>query len=54
MTYDLTKLRVNAAAAPRLDTPGTFDIPPPYGWRSCARNIGGFPYLHVFHHFLRF
>jgi hypothetical protein len=54
MTYDFTQLRVNAAAAQVLDAPSTFDVPPPYGWRSCARNIGGFPYLHVFHHYVRF
>jgi hypothetical protein len=31
-----------------------FDIPAPYGFRTCQRNIGGFPYLHLFHHHLRF
>jgi len=33
---------------------GTFGIPEPHDWRSCARNIGGFPYLHIFHHYVRF
>mmetsp|Transcript_62229 Transcript_62229/g.140742 ORF Transcript_62229/g.140742 Transcript_62229/m.140742 type:complete len:241 (-) Transcript_62229:167-889(-) len=31
-----------------------FDIPEPYDYRSCTRNIGGFPYMHIFHHYLRF
>lgn len=31
-----------------------FDILPPYTHQTCERMIGGFPYLHVFHYFVRF
>ena len=31
-----------------------FEIPEPYEHSSCARIVGGFPYLHVFHYFVRF
>ena len=31
-----------------------YDIPEPYDWRSCSRFLGGFPYLHIFHHYVRF
>lgn len=54
MTYDWTALRVGDAASTTLGAPETFSVPPPYGWRECNRNIGGFPYLHVFHHYVRF
>ena len=56
MTYDWKDLVVgpiadnNGAAA----TQTWFDIPQPYDWRSCSRYLGGFPYLHIFHHYLRF
>ena len=59
MTYDLKDLAVGppepALSSPRDDpSKGLFGIPAPYDWRSCGRNIGGFPYLHIFHHYLRF
>ena len=31
-----------------------FEIPAPYEHSSCSRHAGGFPYLHVFHYFVRF
>ena len=31
-----------------------FELPPEYTHNSCDRHIGGFPYLHVFHYFVRF
>lgn len=31
-----------------------FDLPEPYQHSSCVRHIGGFPYLHVFHYFVKF
>ena len=31
-----------------------FVLPPDYTHSSCERHLGGFPYLHVFHYFVRF
>ena len=31
-----------------------FEIPVPFSHFTCERHIGGFPYLHIFHHFVRF
>lgn len=31
-----------------------FVLPPEHSHSSCERHIGGFPYLHVFHYFVRF
>ena len=31
-----------------------FVLPPEHTHNSCQRHIGGFPYLHVFHYFVRF
>lgn len=31
-----------------------FDIPGGYEHKDCMRNVGGFPYIHVFHYYLRF
>ena len=31
-----------------------FDLPEPYQHSTCTRHIGGFPYLHIFHYFVKF
>ncbi|RYH30104.1 hypothetical protein EON65_06290 [archaeon] len=31
-----------------------FELPSPFEHKSCVRHIGGWPYLHVFHYFVRF
>ena len=31
-----------------------FEIPVPYDHGSCENMIGGFPYIHIFHHFVKF
>jgi hypothetical protein len=31
-----------------------FKLPQPYTKDSCERHIGGFPYLHIFHYFVKF
>ena len=31
-----------------------FDIPKPFQHKSCVRHVGGFPYLHIFHYFVKF
>lgn len=40
-----------ALGAPKKST---FDILSPYTHQTCERMVGGFPYLHVFHYFVRF
>jgi len=37
--------------APNIDN---FDLPSPYTYTSCDNQVGGFPYLHIFHYFVRF
>ena len=53
MTYDWKDVKIGPPAA-SSSAPNTFSVPEPWGWRTCSRNIGGFPYLHIFHHYLRF
>lgn len=31
-----------------------FEVIAPHTPKSCTRHVGGFPYLHIFHHFVRF
>lgn len=31
-----------------------FEIPLPYSHETCENQVGGFPYIHIFHHFVRF
>lgn len=31
-----------------------FNIPDGYAHKECMRNVGGFPYIHAFHYYLRF
>lgn len=31
-----------------------FELPEQYTHATCTRNVPGFPYLHVFHHYVRF
>ena len=31
-----------------------FALPAPYTHKKCQRHVGGFPYLHLFHYYLRF
>lgn len=48
LTYDFTEVS--------LEEPDSswFDLPAGYDHAACARHIGGWPYLHVFHYFVRF
>mmetsp|Transcript_14529 Transcript_14529/g.32033 ORF Transcript_14529/g.32033 Transcript_14529/m.32033 type:complete len:226 (-) Transcript_14529:1348-2025(-) len=48
LTYDYTDVELGAP------DDSWFDIPSPYEHASCARHVGGFPYLHVFHYFVKF
>lgn len=48
LTYDFTDVSVGEPES------SWFDLPEPYEHSTCQRHIGGFPYLHVFHYFVRF
>lgn len=48
LTYDYSDVE--------LDIPDStwFDLPTPYEHKTCTKHAGGFPYLHIFHYFIRF
>ena len=48
MTYDFKNIVLGEQRA------NTFELPKPYTHKKCTRHIGGWPYLHVFHYYLRF
>lgn len=48
LTYDFLDVSVGEPES------SWFDLPEPYQHKTCQRHIGGFPYLHVFHYFVRF
>jgi len=48
MTYDFK----NVQLGPQDEA--SFQLPKPYTHKKCTRHIGGWPYLHVFHWYLRF
>ena len=48
LTYDFTN--VELGAVDELE----FELPDSFSHGTCDRHIGGFPYLHIFHYFVRF
>ena len=48
LTYDYS----DVALGPPEET--MFEIPEPFTHGSCDRHVGGFPYIHAFHYFVRF
>ena len=48
LTYDYSDVLLGAQ---NVDV---FEIPSPYQHATCDRHVGGFPYQHIFHHFVRF
>lgn len=48
LTYDYSNVQLGP-----LDD-DLFTLPAPYEHHKCVRHVGGFPYIHVFHHFVRF
>jgi len=48
LTYDYSDVRL----APPDET--LFDVPAPFTHEQCERHVGGFPYLHVYHYFVKF
>lgn len=48
LTYDYSEVTLGAPED------SYFDLPDPHEHAGCVRHVGGFPYLHVFHYFVRF
>jgi len=48
LTYDYSEVTLGAPED------SYFDLPGPHQHASCVRHVGGFPYLHIFHYFVRF
>jgi len=48
MTFDYSSTKVGQPPAE------LFDLPPAYTHADCEKHMGGFPYLHIFHYFVRF
>jgi hypothetical protein len=48
LTYDFTNVIVGEPDAAH------FELMQPYRHEQCDRHVGGFPYLHVFHYFVKF
>ena len=48
MTTDFTDVRLGPQDM------SAFALPAPYAHETCHRQIGGFPYIHAFHYFIRF
>ena len=48
LTYDYSNV---ALGAPAEDL---FQLPPSTSHDACGRHVGGFPFLHIFHHFVKF
>lgn len=48
LTYDYSDVTLEAPDS------SFFELPEPYTHKGCTRHVGGFPYLHVFHYFVRF
>lgn len=49
LTYDYSEVLLEVPDSSWFDLPDEFDHK-----SSCDRHVGGFPYLHVFHYFVRF
>jgi hypothetical protein len=48
LTYDYSDVRLGEPAA------HNFQLMEPFTHEQCDRHVGGFPYLHVFHYFVKF
>ncbi len=48
LSYEYSNVQLGV---PSIDM---FDLPSPYTYTSCDNQIGGFPYLHIFHYFVKF
>lgn len=46
MTYDFLDFELVVPAET------TFNLSPPWNDKNCSRHIGGWPYIHLFHHYL--
>lgn len=48
LTYDYS----NVVLGPPAEE--LFELPAPYTHETCVKHAGGYPYLHIFHHFVKF
>jgi hypothetical protein len=48
LSYDYTDVVLGQPAD------SLFELPKPYEHDKCVRHTGGFPYLHIYHHFVKF
>ncbi len=48
LTYDFSNVILGAP------TKSVFEIPEPFTHNVCEKHTGGFPYIHIFHYFVRF
>jgi hypothetical protein len=48
LTYDYSNVVLGAPAE------DVFALPASFSHESCGRHVGGFPYLHIFHYFVKF
>lgn len=48
LTYDYSDVYVGPVDS------SWFELPEPFEHATCTRHIGGFPYLHIFHYFVKF
>jgi len=48
LTYDFTEVELGQPEAAH------FELPLPYLHEQCDRHVGGFPYIHAFHYFVKF
>lgn len=48
LTYDFSEVVLGQPAAEY------FELPAPFVHEQCDRHVGGFPYIHVFHYFVKF
>jgi len=48
LTYEYTDVELGAPDA------GHFELPLPHLHEHCDRHVGGFPYIHAFHYFVKF
>ena len=52
LTYEFSDIALGDPLSTSRDEK-LFDVPPPFEYRACTRHVGGFPYIHIFHHFVR-
>ena len=52
LTYEFSSVALGDPQSTSRDVK-LFDVPAPFEHSVCTRHVGGFPYIHIFHHFVR-